>query len=67
MRKNKKYTRKILNCFVLIIDPILLVITFALPFLFEHISIAYPNISSNTIWAFQIISAILVLLTSIGK
>ncbi len=67
MRKNKKHTSKILNCLLLAIDPILLVITFALPFLFEHIVKVYPNVSPNTVWTLQIISAALVLLISLGK
>lgn len=67
MRKQAKYIRKLQKCVSLIIDPILLVITFALPFLFEHIKTTYAEISADTLWAFQIVSAIIVLFISISK
>lgn len=67
MKKNKKHARKIRNFVLLIIDPILLVVTFALPFVCDHIKTVYPNIAANSIWLFQILSALFVLLISIGK
>ena len=67
LKNSKKTLRKVITFLLLIVDPILLVITFACPFVVEHFENACSELPNGFLFAVQIVIAIILLLVSIAK